>query len=58
MEKLFNRLNAEDGISAFVILGDSGKFHAIYRDDDSDNNISIFICQTLESAIEKCKGFF
>lgn len=58
MEKLFNRENEEDGLSAFVILGKSGKFHAIYRDDDSGNNITIVICQSLEVAIEKCKGFF
>lgn len=58
MEKLFNRVNEEDGISAFVILGESGKFHAIYRDDDSGNNISVVICPTLEIAISKCEGFF
>ena len=58
MGKLFNRVNKEDGISAFVMQGDSGKFHAIYRDDDSDNNIAITICPSLEMAIEKCKEFF
>jgi hypothetical protein len=58
MEKLFNRVNEVYGISAFVILGKSGKFHAIYRDDDSGNNITIVICPTLEMAIEKCKEFF
>ncbi|HEY8781933.1 MAG TPA: hypothetical protein VIM16_09985 [Mucilaginibacter sp.] len=58
MEKLFNRVNEEDGISAFVILGRSGKFHAIYRDDDSGNNIITVICPTLEVAIKKCNGFF
>lgn len=58
MEKLFNRVNEEDGISAFVILGTTGKFHAIYRDDDSGNNIAITICPTLEVAIDYCKGYF
>ena len=58
MEKLFNRVNEEDGLSAFVILGATGKFHAIYRDDDSGNNISITICPTLEMAIDYCKGYF
>jgi hypothetical protein len=58
MEKLFNRVNEEDGLSAFVILGKSGKFHAIYRDDDSGNNITIVICPTLEVAINKCNVFF
>jgi len=58
MEKLFSRVNKEDGISAFVILGNAGKFHAIYRDDDSGNNVTIVICPTLESAISKCKEFF
>lgn len=58
MEKLFNRVDAMDNISAFVILGKSGKFHAIYRDDDSNRNITIIICPTLEMAISKCKEFF
>ena len=58
MNKLFNRTNENDGISAFVILGNSGKFHAIYRDDDSGNNISIIICPTFEMAVSKCKEFF
>lgn len=58
MGKLFNRVNEEDGLSAFVILGKSGKFHAIYRDDDSGNNVTIIICPTIEMAIEHCKEFF
>lgn len=57
MEKLYNRIS-EYGTSAFVIRGNSGKFHAIYRDDDSGNNITIIICPTLEMAISKCEDFF
>jgi len=58
MDKLFNRVNQDDGISAYVIKGNSGKFHAIYHDDDSSNNIAIIICPTFELAVSKCEGFF
>lgn len=58
MEKLFNRVDNENGLSAFVILGATGKFHAIYRDDDSGNNIASTICPTLELAIEYCGVYF
>lgn len=56
-KKLAEFVNKEDGVSSFVIEGDSGKYHVIFRDDDDGMNLPhISIYSDLEIAIGKAKN--
>lgn len=58
MNKLVDIKNAEYGIEAYVIQStETGEFHAILRDVDAEETVSVIYCPTFEQAKSKAEEF-
>ena len=56
--KLVEFANAEYGIASYVIQSaETGKFHAVLRDVDAEETVSVIICNGFEQASAKAAEF-